>query len=152
MCAVAQASHEKHTHFRAIAPGAVLASSMHMTPDELKHRTKTFAVEVFKFSSKLPNHVEAQHVRGQLLRSGTAVASNYRASCRAKSRADFVSKMTNAEEEADETLFWLEMLVETETVPRNAVATLMDEAEQLLRIVVASITTARRRGRRTADR
>jgi four helix bundle protein len=122
-----------------------------MTPDELKHRTKTFAVEVVKFSSKLPNDVETQHVRGQLVRCGTAVASNYRASCRAKSRADFVSKMNNVEEEADETLFWLEVLVDTDTVPRRAVATLMDEAEQLLRIVVASITTARG-GRRTADR
>ena len=125
---------------------------MCMTPDELKHRTKTFAVEVFKFSSKLPNGVEAQHVRGQLVRCGTAVASNYRASCRAKSRADFVSKMTNVEEEADETLFWLEVLVDTDTVPRKTVATLMDEAEQLLRIVVASITTARGGGRRDANR
>jgi four helix bundle protein len=125
---------------------------MCMTPDELKHRTKTFAVEVFKFSSKLPNGVEAQHVRGQLVRCGTAVASNYRASCRAKSRADFVSKMTNVEEEADETLFWLEVLVDTDTVPRKTVATLMDEAEQLLRIVVASIITARGGSRRAANR
>ena len=114
-----------------------------MTSDELKNRTKTFAVEVVKFSSKLPNDVETQHVRGQLVRCGTAVASNYRASCRAKSRADFVSKMTTVEEEADETLFWLEVLVDTDTVQRKAVATLMDEADQLLLIVVASIKTAR---------
>ena len=141
-----KAVHWKHERFRAIVWLAV-ASSMRMTPDELKHRTKTFAVEVFKFSSRLPNNVESQHVRGQLVRCGTAVASNYRASCRAKSRADFVSKMTNVEEEADETLFWLEVLVDTDTVPRKTVATLMDEAEQLLRIVVASIKTARGRSR-----
>jgi four helix bundle protein len=118
-----------------------------MTTDELKHRTKTFAVEIFKFARKLPNDVASHHVAGQLVRSGTAVGSNYRASCRAKSRADFVSKLTNVEEEADETLFWLEVLVETDTVARKAVATLMDEAEQLLRIVVASIKTARGRSR-----
>jgi len=130
-----------------------------MTSDELKHRTKTFAVEIVKFARKLPNDVASHHTAGQLVRSGTAVGSNYRASCRAKSRADFVSKMTNVEEEADETLFWLEVLVETDTVARKAVATLMDEAEQLLRIVVASIKTARGRrrdviadcGLRTAD-
>ena len=122
-----------------------------MTSDELKHRTKTFAVEIVKFARNLPNDVASHHIAGQLLRSGTAVGSNYRASCRAKSRADFVSKMNNVEEEADETLFWLEVLVDTDIVPRRAVATLMDEAEQLLRIVVASITTARG-GRRTADR
>ena len=114
-----------------------------MTTDELKQRTKTFAVEIVKFARKLPNDVASDQILRQLVRSGTAVGSNYRASCRGKSRADFVSKMTTVEEEADETLFWLEVLVDTDTVPRKAVATLMDEAEQLLRIVVASIKTAR---------
>jgi four helix bundle protein len=142
----------KYKRFRAIVNGAAFAHPCGVTPDELKHRTKTFAVELFKLSSKLPNDVATQHVRGQLVRCGTAVASNYRASCRAKSRADFVSKMTNVEEEADETLFWLELLVDTDTVPRRTVAMLMDEAEQLLRIVVASITTARGGSRRTANR
>ena len=123
--------------------GPAFASVDRMTTDELKQRTKTFAVEIVKFTRKLPNDVATDHIARQLVRSGTAVGSNYRASCRGKSRADFVSKMTTVEEEADETLFWLEVLVETDTVPRKAVATLMDEAEQLLRIVVASIKTAR---------
>jgi four helix bundle protein len=114
-----------------------------MTTDELKHRTKTFAVEIIKFARSLPNDVATYHLSGQLVRCGTAVGANYRASCRAKSRADFVSKMTTVEEEADETLFWLEVLVDSETVPRKAVAALMDESEQLLRIFVASIRTAR---------
>ena len=127
--------------------GPALASVDRMTTDELKHRTKTFAVEIVKFARKLPNDVATDHIGRQLVRSGTAVGSNYRASCRAKSRADFVSKMTTVEEEADETLFWLEVLVDTDTVPRKAVATLMDEAEQLLRIIVASIKTARGRTR-----
>jgi len=145
------ARQRKHEGFRTITIGTVLATADRMTSDELKHRTKTFAVEIVKFARNLPNDVASHHIAGQLLRSGTAVGSNYRASCRAKSRADFVSKMNNVEEEADETLFWLEVLVDTDIVPRRAVATLMDEAEQLLRIVVASITTARG-GRRTADR
>jgi len=118
-----------------------------MTTDELKHRTKTFAVETIKFARSLPNDVATHHISGQLVRCGTAVGSNYRASCRAKSRADFVSKMTTVEEEADETLFWLEVLVDSATVPRKSVATLMDESEQLLRIFVASIKTARGRDR-----
>ena len=118
-----------------------------MTPDELKHRTKTFAVEIVKFARKLPNDIATVHIARQLLRSGTSVGSNYRASCRAKSRADFVSKMTTVEEEADETRYWLELLVDTDTVSRKAFAALMNEAEQLLRIVVASIKTARGRSR-----
>jgi four helix bundle protein len=118
-----------------------------VTPDELKHRTKTFAVEIVKFERKLPIDVATTHIARQLVKSGTAVAANYRSSCRAKSPADFISKMTTVEEEADETLFWLELLVESDTVPRKAVSTLLNEAEQLLRIVVASIKTARGRSR-----
>jgi four helix bundle protein len=118
-----------------------------MTPDELKQRTKTFSIEVVKFARKLPHDIATEHVARQLARCGTAVGANYRASCRAKSGADFVSKMTTVEEETDETLYWLEVLVDSDTLPRRAVATLMDEAEQLLRIVVASIKTARGRSR-----
>ena len=147
-CALFAGFHEKPTVYRASIDGPTLASADRVTADELKHRTKTFAVEIVKLARTLPNDVATHHFAGQLVRSGTAVGANYRASCRAKSRADFVSKMTTVEEEADETLFWLELLVETETVPRKTVATLMDEAEQLLRIVVASIKTARGRRRR----
>lgn len=118
-----------------------------MTTDELKDRTKQFAVEVVKFARSLPAEMATDHMARQLVRSGTSVGANYRASCRAKSGADFVSKMTTVEEEADESLFWLELLVETGTVARKRAATLLDEAEQLLRIVVASIKTARGRSR-----
>ena len=147
ICAALAASSEKHERFRAFAHGPVLASPQRMTPDELKHRTKTFAVEIVKFARKLPNDIATVHIARQLLRSGTSVGSNYRASCRAKSPADFVSKMTTVEEEADETRYWLELLVDTDTVSRKAFAALMNEAEQLLRIVVASIKTARGRSR-----
>jgi four helix bundle protein len=115
-----------------------------MTPNELKQRTKTFAVEVIKFTRTLPkDDVATAHIARQLVRSSSAVGANYRASCRAKSTADFISKMTIVEEEGDETSYWLELLVETDTVALQRVGTLMNEADQLVRIVVASIKTSR---------
>jgi four helix bundle protein len=114
-----------------------------MTPEDLKRRTKAFATEIVKFARKLPFDVASTEISRQIIKSGTAVAANYRSSCRAKSKADFISKMTTVEEEADETLLWLELLVSTEMVPEAAAATLIDEADQLVRIVVASINTAR---------
>ncbi len=81
------------------------------------------------------------------MRSGTSVGANYRSSCRAKSEADFISKMSTVEEEADETGYWLEMLIETKVVQAHAIAALVSEADQLVRIAVASIKTARGRSR-----
>jgi four helix bundle protein len=118
-----------------------------MTPNELKDRTKTFAVAIIKFVRSLPSDVATVHMARQLVKSGTSVGANYRSSCRAKSIADFISKMTTVEEEADETLFWLELIVDADSAPPKAVACLMDEAEQILRIVVASIRTSRGRSR-----
>jgi four helix bundle protein len=130
-----------------LPPGLNLASSGGMTNDELIKRTKAFALEVVKLVRALPGDVATVVMARQLMRSGTAVSANYRGACRAKSRADFISKMTTVEEEAGETPFWLEMLVETDTVRRAAAAWLLDEGDQLLRIVVASIKTARGFGR-----
>ena len=115
----------------------------HMTPDELKGRTKLFAVEVIKFTRTLATDPVTAHVAKQLVKSGTSVGANYRSSCRAKSQADFVSKMATVEEEADEAGYWLEILVEIGAVSERGAATLWDEAEQLVRIAVASIKTAR---------
>jgi len=81
----------------------------------------------------------------QLLRSGTSVGAHYRAACRAKSDADFVSKMAIVLEEADESLFWLELLVESGTMDEQRLRPLMDEADELVAMVVASINTARKR-------
>jgi four helix bundle protein len=114
-----------------------------MTPEQMKQRTKAFATEIVKFARKLPLDVASQEIARQMIRSGNGVAANYRASCRAKSKADFISKMTTVEEEADETLLWLELLVSTETVTAASAAGLIDEADQIVRIVVASINTAR---------
>ena len=131
-----------------ISSGPSLAFGQGMTPQEMKSRTKTFAVEVIKFARTLTvGDVAEDHIVRQLVRSGTAVGANYRASCRAKSTGDFISKMTTVEEETDETSYWLEVLVEGNLVGQERVETLMNEADQLIRIVVASIKTARGRKR-----
>jgi four helix bundle protein len=118
-----------------------------MTPDELKHRMRTFAVEIIKLARSLPTDYVTTHIARQLARCGTSVGANYRSSCRAKSEADFISKMATVEEEADETGYWLELLVETQAVSPKAVAAIISEADQLVRIAVASIKTARGRSR-----
>lgn len=80
---------------------------------------------------------------GQLLRCGTSVGANYRAACRAKSTADFIAKLGIVEEEADESIYWIELLVEAGLLKQSRVADLLDEANQILSIVVSSINTAR---------
>ena len=110
---------------------------------ELQERTKTFAVRVIRAFSRLPKSEQARVVGRQFLRSGTSVAANYRAACRARSRADFISKVSIVVEETDETLFWLELLVEAALAPAHLVAPLMAECEELLRIFAASLATAK---------
>lgn len=92
----------------------------------------------------LPKNRIANVLGKQLLRSGTSVGANYRAACRAKSRADFISKMGTVEEEADETLYWLELLLDAKLVVPNQIQQLHREADEILAMVVASIKTARR--------
>lgn len=82
-------------------------------------------------------------IRNQLLRCGSSVGANYRAACRARSKADFVSKMGIVEEETDETIYWMELLIEAAIVKRSRVAELLDEANQILSIVISSIKTAK---------
>src|SRR3954464_5760794 len=116
---------------------------MPMTANELKQRTKDFAIRIFKMANTLPRSMGAQVVGRQVLRSGSSVAANYRAACRARSRAEFVAKLGIVEEEADERLFWLEMLVESGTVPEPRLRALLDEAHQLTAIFVASRKTTK---------
>jgi len=110
----------------------------------MKQRTKKFALDIIRFTSALPSGITIDVIRRQLLSAGTGVAANYRASCRAKSRKDFVMKMTNAEEEADESALWLEILGESGLAAAGSTTPLLDEADQLTRIFVASINTARK--------
>ncbi len=111
---------------------------------KMQQRTKSFAVQIVKFFGKLPKTDEARVLGRQLLRSGTSVAANYRAVCRAKSDADFISKMGTVVEETDESLLWLEMLEETEICAKRLVAPLKAESDELLRIFSTSLNTARR--------
>src|SRR5271166_4126099 len=114
-----------------------------MNPDELKRRTKEFAKRVIKLCRNLPSTEEARLIRNQLFRSGTSVGANYRAACRGRSKADFISKLGVVLEETDETLYWMELITETEIVKRDLLGPLMEEAEQLIAIWVASLNTAK---------
>jgi four helix bundle protein len=111
---------------------------------QLQDRTKAFAIRVIKAFARLPKD-EATHIIGrQFLRSGTSLAANYRAACRARSTADFVSKISVVAEEADETLFWFELLAQAELVKTRLVEGLIKECEELLKIFSASLATAKR--------
>lgn len=123
-----------------------------MTPyeeraEELRQRTKTFAVRVVRLFRALPKTDEARVMGRQLLRSATSVAANYRAVCRARTRATFVAKLDIVVEEADESALWLELLVETETISADRVSALLNEALELTKLFAAARRTARRTAR-----
>ena len=113
----------------------------------MKARTKVFANRVVRLCEALPEKWVAQTLGKQLLRSGTSVGANYRAVCRAKSRPDFIHKLRIVEEECDESLFWMELLVENNLVPPARLNDLMREADEILAMVVSSAKTARTSGR-----
>ncbi|MGA8344749.1 MAG: four helix bundle protein [Candidatus Sulfotelmatobacter sp.] len=110
---------------------------------DLKDRTKQFALRVMRLYRALPRDEGARVVGRQLLRSGTSVGANYRAACRARSKAEFVAKLGIVLEEADETVFWLELLQESEVVSVEKLAPLVQEARELTAIFVTSICTAK---------
>ena len=111
---------------------------------QLQDRTRKFAVRVIRAFARLPKDEATRIIGRQFLRSGTSLAANYRASCRARSASDFISKISIVSEEADETLFWFEVLIESELVTTKLVESLMKECEELLRIFSASLATAKR--------
>jgi four helix bundle protein len=111
----------------------------------LKERTKALALQVIRLVSTLPKSRTANVLGRQLLEAGTSVGANYRAACRAKSPADFISKMGIVEEEADETIYWMELLVLSDLVRKADITNLLDEANQILAMTVSSIKTARMR-------
>src|SRR5437763_1840972 len=116
-----------------------------MNEIEMKQRTKAFALRVMKLANSLSRDFVGRRLGDQLLRAGTSVAANYRAACRARSRADFVSKLGIVEEEVDEAALWMELLSEGGIVPTRRLAKLLDEANQLTAIIVASRKTVRGR-------
>jgi four helix bundle protein len=116
-----------------------------MNEQELKARTKQFGLRVIKLVNALPNKPAAWALGNQLLRAGTSVGANYRAACRGRSLAEFISKLGNVEEEADESVFWLEMIVESRLMPANLVEPLLKEGNELTAIMAASRKSAKRR-------
>jgi four helix bundle protein len=119
--------------------------------EELKNRTERFALAVIGLCTGLPQTVETLHAIGQVIRSSSSVAANYRSACRGKSKADFIAKLGTVEEEADESGFWLEMLrdiaelrhLKIDARAATELTRLLDEANQLVAITVASRKTAR---------
>jgi four helix bundle protein len=114
-----------------------------MTKEELKKRTKQFALMIIKLVENLPNSLVGRTIGNQIIRSGTSVAANYRAACRARSNADFISKITIVEEECDETLFWLELVLEAGLFKKEELQDVLKEADELTAIFTASGKTAR---------
>jgi four helix bundle protein len=114
-----------------------------MNSDDMKKRTKAYALAIIRLVQSLSATPTARLIGNQLLKCGTSVGANYRASCRAKSLPDFIAKMGIVEEEADESLYWMELLVDSSVVLPTAVSELCDEGNQLVAIVVSSINSAR---------
>jgi four helix bundle protein len=115
-----------------------------MIEKELKERTKRFALRILKMLDALPKTTAGRAIGSQLVRSGTAIGANYRAACRGRSRAEFIAKLGNVEEEADESAYWLELIIDGGLLPGKSVQPLYDEANELTAIFAASIKTARR--------
>jgi four helix bundle protein len=114
-----------------------------MNRDELKRRTKEFALRIIKLVNALPNNPAGRVIGNQLLRAGTSVGANYRAACRAKSKSDFVYKISIVEEEADESSFWFELIIESELMQKTKIASLLKEADELTAIFVSTNKTAK---------
>ena len=113
-----------------------------MKGDELKRRTKEFAHRCVKLAMALPNTPLGNHIRGQLIRCSTSVASNYRATCIAQSKASFISKLSIVIEEADESYFWLEFIIDENLLKNHLVEPLVKEADEITAIFTTSRKTA----------
>ena len=112
---------------------------------DLKERTKKFAIDVIRFCSSLPKKQEFFIISKQLIKCSTSVGANYRSACRAKSNKDFISKLSIVEEEADESLYWMELLEELGLNNNDEFQRLKNESDQLVSIIVASKKTARKK-------
>jgi four helix bundle protein len=114
-----------------------------MTPAELRTRTKSFAIRIVHLFRALPKDADAQVLGKQVLRSGTSIGANYRAACRGRSHAEFTAKIGVVVEEADETIYWLELLAETQSIKPDRLKPLIKEAEELTAIFTAAKETAK---------
>ena len=116
-----------------------------MNEEQLKNRTKEFAKNIIQLCRNLPNNREGRLIGDQMFRSGTSVAANYRAACRGRSKAEFVSKLAIVEEEADETMFWLEVIKEMSIYKEPVVEDLIKESDEIIAIIVSSIRTVKKK-------
>jgi four helix bundle protein len=115
-----------------------------MTEAELKHRLRDFSLRILKLRGQLPTGSVGRAVYNQLTRSGTSPGANYRAACRARSRADFVAKLAIVEEELDESEYWLDLIIASQLISPARVIPLFNESTELLKIITASRITARK--------
>lgn len=111
--------------------------------EEIKRRTKQIGLEIIKLVDELPNKPSSKAIISQIIRCSTSIGANYRAACRAKSDADFIHKLKIVEEEADETLYWLEIMEESGLLIPNRIVSLKKEINEILSIIVSSINTVR---------
>jgi four helix bundle protein len=116
-----------------------------MDEKELKERTKRFSLRVIKLVGALPKTAEGRATGNQLIRSGTSVGANYRAACRGRSKPDFIAKLGLVEEEADESAFWMELIIESDMMKKELVEPLLQEANELVAIMTASRKSATKR-------
>ncbi|MBR3521560.1 MAG: four helix bundle protein [Prevotella sp.] len=114
-----------------------------MTREEMKCRLKAFAIRIIKMVNEMPDTIAGNAIARQVIRSGTSPSANYRAACVGKSDRDFLNKLKMCEEELDETSHWLELIMESEMLPKNRMASLYEENLELVKIIVASIKTMR---------
>jgi len=116
-----------------------------MNAEDMKARTKQFALRIMKLADSLPRTASDRVLAGQIVRSGTSVAANYRAAGKGRSKSEFIAKLGIAEEEADETQFWLELIIESGIVPATRLEPLLQEARELTAIIAASRISASKR-------
>jgi four helix bundle protein len=114
-----------------------------MVREYLKSRMRDLGIRILRMSDELPSKYSAQALAHQIIRSGTSVGANYSAACRCKSRRDFINKMKIVEEELDETIYWLEMIVDSGFIKPEKIKSLLSESNELISIVVRSLQTAR---------
>jgi len=114
-----------------------------MTEKELLQRTKNFALRIIKLVNALPDNIAGRAIGNQLIRSGTSVGTNYRAACRGRSKAEFIAKLGTVEEEADESGFWMELIIETGLMEEKLVISLLQEANEITAIMASSKISAR---------
>ena len=115
-----------------------------MDKNTLQQRTKQFAIRVFKLAKAMPRTAESCVISRQMIRSASSVAANYRAACRGRSRAEFIAKLGIVEEESDETVFWLEMIIEAGIFKKEKIAPLLKEANEIVSIIVVSLKSSKK--------